>query len=809
MWVLTVTLLSVLVGVANAGNWYVTPTGGGNGTSWNSPWGFNTVNWATVQPGDTVWLSGGLYTSGNMNVTLNGDSSHITTIKRATAKDSACTSAAGWNATTMDQVVELRVGISLSGNGYVTIDGNTNSAQPYGILINHYGVSYIDAPGANGENAISILGIGRTSPISTVTLLRIEFSGRHGVNDSNNSWFFDCFGPFLPGPAATNIRVAYCFCHDEAEFIQLQNVNGVIIEHTKFWNCSMVDPSNHPDVIYLYAAENNVTIRYCDFKDCYYEEIFEWNPDAFAVYVYGNTFWQSPTPPSWMVSGAANQSICWNFKTTATSGDWHVYNNTFWGIQTCFNLDSSEATVSPSSECYNNAYYNSGFSGSVWGANNGYNFAASSSDFVDGAHGNFQLTASSSLRNKGRTLAADGYINVDPNGTVRSTWDVGAYQYGSISTNPVIAVSPQSLSFGPTVTNTSTNLTFAVQNTGGGTLAGTVTVQAPFSIVSGGSTLQSAAYSLGAGQTQTFTVRFTPTALGSTTNNATFTGGGGTTASLSGTGVGTPPTVSAITQSPSDVDPVTAGVQIYSGSTAQYSGSASGPNGLSLTWQWIYTINGGAEVVFQSGTGPVSGISYTYAANAAGSTYVWKLRVSNGVASAESDLTVGVEVPPPPAGSLTFQAPSGTITGTFVVTNGYIFESTDSGITNGGQAVYPFTLTNAGSYVIQALVNAPSTAANSFYINIDAQPTEPTMVWDIPVTTGMTSELVTWRGNGVVDANSPSGFDAQFSPKVFTLSAGPHQLVVVGREPNIQLQTLSLVKTLPPPQNVRILAVGP
>lgn len=83
-------------------------------------------------------------------------------------------------------------------------------------------------------------------------------------------------------------------------------------------------------------------------------------------------------------------------------------------------------------------------------------------------------------------------------------------------------------------------------------------------------------------------------------------------------------------------------------------------------------------------------------------------------------------------------------------------------------------------------------------MNIDAQPTDPTMVWDTPVTSSLTSETVSWRGNGVVSSASPSGLTAQYAPKVFNLSAGTHTLIIRGREGLAQLGTITVAPTTLP-----------
>jgi hypothetical protein len=313
--------------------------------------------------------------------------------------------------------------------------------------------------------------------------------------------------------------------------------------------------------------------------------------------------------------------------------------------------------------------------------------------FVNESALDFHLQTNSPLKDMGVTIAS---FNNDKDGISRpqgAAWDIGPYEISSASpnTNPVISLSPTSLTFGSILTNTTSDLTFTVQNTGGGTLAETATVSAPFSIVSGGS------YSLGANQSQPVTVRFSPKVAGSVTSTVTFTGGGGMVAGVSGTGVN-----------------------------------------------------------------------------------------------------------PPPALSTTFQATSGTITAPFVITSGlagtnYILQSVETTVTNGGQAVYSFMITNAGSYVVQVLVNAPNDAANSLYLNIDAQPQDPTMIWDIPVTTGFEQKLVSWRGNGTPDND-------QFVPQTFNLAVGTHQIIVVGREANVQLQNFTISPAPPVPQNLRIIS---
>jgi len=147
-----------------------------------------------------------------------------------------------------------------------------------------------------------------------------------------------------------------------------------------------------------------------------------------------------------------------------------------------------------------------------------------------------------------------------------------------------------------------------------------------------------------------------------------------------------------------------------------------------------------------------------------------------------------VTVNPAPV-SLTFAATSGTISAPFYVTNGNaIVQSAYTALSASGQAVYNFNVPTAGTYVVTAQTLAPSESYNSFFVNIDAQPTDPTMIWDVPVSTTMTSQTVAWRGNGTTSS-------AQFAPKVFNLTAGAHQLIIRGREGLTQLGTITIAPT--------------
>ena len=147
------------------------------------------------------------------------------------------------------------------------------------------------------------------------------------------------------------------------------------------------------------------------------------------------------------------------------------------------------------------------------------------------------LAAAASLIGHGANESA--YFTTDKDGKARpatGAWDIGAYQYGTNSVpTPILQVTPGSIAYGTILSGTSATNSFTVQNVGTGTLSGTASVVgAPFSILLGGN------YSLGANQSQTVKVVFSPGAASNYTQSVTFTGGSGTNVTVTGTATNAP-----------------------------------------------------------------------------------------------------------------------------------------------------------------------------------------------------------------------------------------------------------------------------
>lgn len=239
----------------------------------------------------------------------------------------------------------------------------------------------------------------------------------------------------------------------------------------------------------------------------------------------------------------------------------------------------------------------------------------------------------------------------------------------------VIRVNPPGLSFPEIGVGQKSDLQLYVTNSGAGTLSGTATTSAPFSVLSGGS------YSLVNGQVWAVTVRYSPIAAGSHNGTIAFTGGGGS----------------------------------------------------------VNQLFGSAFPVFSS---------------------------------------------------LAFRAVDGLVSSPFTVDTGYVLQNTttvgDPEASDAGRAVYGFSIATAGTYVVSAIVQASDTGSDSFYVNVDAEPVDPTMIWDIPLTAGFERRTMSWRGTAT------PGSPPEFAPATFTLAAGVHRLIVRGREPLARLDMIEI-----------------
>jgi hypothetical protein len=103
----------------------------------------------------------------------------------------------------------------------------------------------------------------------------------------------------------------------------------------------------------------------------------------------------------------------------------------------------------------------------------------------------------------------------------------------------------------------------------------------------------------------------------------------------------------------------------------------------------------------------------------------------------------------------------------------------------GGRASARVNVPSAGEYQVSLALNAPHGGADSLFIDFDQEPTAPVTIFDVMPTHEIESRVVNWRGSG--DPEGP-----QFVPKRWALSAGEHTIRIVGREPNLLIDSVTI-----------------
>ena len=215
----------------------------------------------------------------------------------------------------------------------------------------------------------------------------------------------------------------------------------------------------------------------------------------------------------------------------------------------------------------------------------------------------------------GDQAAADGIYSAQWTPSATGTYTITFPGNDKVTVNvanPTISVTPSSLNFGSVYVGNSVDLNFTVANSGGGVLVGTAVTNAPFAIVAGGS------YNLSAGQSQTVTVRFTPTSATNFSNNVNLTGGGD--ANVLVTAVGVPPAALSVTPS-----------SIGQGGTvtATWSGIAT-PTASDWIGLFVPGAVNTAYLAYRSTTGTASGnVPFSIPGTVAPGTYELRLFTNN------------------------------------------------------------------------------------------------------------------------------------------------------------------------------------
>jgi hypothetical protein len=301
---------------------YVDATASGkkDGSSWENAWSDTTaVNWNLLQPGDTLWISGGVsgltYSGFNLNGKGGEGDDHVTI---------RCSQAPGRNG-----MVTIKGGISFMGRTNIIMNGarNDNFVIPTSVtdmwqITNNIGIR-IDSSG----NGIVV----SRAENSKIMWLDIR-AGTPNVNRSHGIWL-NCYSS-----AVENMEIAYNYIHDcTADGINIggsgvddnpwgnvvvhhnvifRNVddgiqiggNGLTAHHNIIGHRNLESTGGHPDSIqpsggrYMHIYNN---VLYNSWNAWFYSEIRasgEWS-EVGDIYFYGNLCY---TERDWVGLSAQN-----------------------------------------------------------------------------------------------------------------------------------------------------------------------------------------------------------------------------------------------------------------------------------------------------------------------------------------------------------------------------------------------------------------------------------------------------------------------------------------------------------------------
>ncbi len=730
-------LLFLTMTSARAATWYVdnAATGSNIGTSWANAWtAFSSIVWGSsgVKAGDKLYISGGTtsktYTTA-LTVGASGTAGNPITI----ALDAA-------NASHNGTVIFNTAGITLQKN-YVTLDGNVNGVSHL-VITNIYNAGDRVAAWAISDYSFGTTGV----KIYYVTVARCN----NGINLSGSTGYEigHCLFTNILGDAAimviqstggfdANLIYSNRFYVPGwgADRIQCGNGNSIF---GNYFSSSLSTGSEirgqHPDTIQVAGQYNKIYNN--DFVDGGDSDIdFSWSY-AWGHYdhlwIYNNVFRTTSNRASYHTDAYPDYIRFYGDpgtkKPILTMQDVKICNNTFvdnpYYDAVHFYGYNGSPTAS-GNEIKNNLFYNCGPNSSTRAL-----LISQSSGFTSESwslDGNLYYYPGSA----GAYLAVNGSVQT------ASSWIAAQEAHGK------------------------TNAPFFVRYAA-------YEADNDFHLASS----DTAARNAGVNLSSYFTTDKDSNPRGTTWSIGAYEYGSG--------GSSTNPVISV---SPGSLDfgLMAAGATNYLTFTVKNAGVGT-LIGTSSVPTGAFSIISGAVYTLTSGQS--SSVTVQFSPTVAGAINQTVTFTGGDGATA---IVSGVAVSPPIPGSLTFEAEAGSVTAPFVVASGYIYQTSETSVTAGGRAIYNFTITNAGDYVIQATVNAPNDAANSLFVNIDAEPQDPSMTWQIPITTGFEARIVNAQGNGTFD-------HPQFVRKVFKLTIGPHQLIIRGREANTQLDRLTLMQ---------------
>ena len=635
--ILRLLILLLTLATANAASsWYVSPTGSGNGTL-GSPGALTTAlaatGWASaIVPGDTLYLRAGTY-AGAFSSSLAGSLGLPVTIRPYTGERAIIDS--------------QNIGIGLTINGaYTWLWGlevmNSNiptraesATRTTGIFIQAANCKVINT--IAHDNWVGIL--------ASESATGSEFYGNISYNNGSQGDAPDRghgHGFYVQNDTGTMLL------RDNIAFNQFGNgiqcygtaahVNGITVDRNISWDNGVlrrdgdreinivVDSATQPIISitvrsnYCYASANMVNIM-MGLKEtsaltqgtAYVTNNYSGGGQIGAdwwtnLVVTGNTFRGGRGARS---TGGLSATTLWDLNTYVSEGnfysnwvniDWQHWTNSFG-----YDFNSTYANANPTgidkfvipntyeSGRANVVIYNWNLANNVSVDFTGY-IAPGASYTIKNAANYFGpivksgLYASGSLSLPMTNLTVATPVGVTTPAATGPQFNVFIVE--SSTSGAVISVTPSSRDYGAILVFDVKDLTFSVQNSGTDTLAGSASVTPPYTILSGGT------YSLGAGLSQTVTVRYAPTVVGTNIGTVLFTGAAGAVAAVTGGATNLVPVI-AVTPASRDVGTILINTTtnttygVTNTGTGILAGSASVGSPFTVISNWTYNLGAG------------------------------------------------------------------------------------------------------------------------------------------------------------------------------------------------------------------------
>lgn len=743
--------------------------GSNNGTDWNNA--YTTLPSSTLlSRGDTVYVADGDYLSDFVLQKPPSGSTFIT-IKKATVSSHG--PATGWLDSYGDgqaNIPHFIIGSSSGTSaGWFDVDFRSSHVTGgYGVRIDGgadnacISVMY----GMEEYRSVYLRGFHLDGPLGSGDGVQDFAVGIDMVESSGTGTVWPQYHDFL---IANNRLRGFA----TALFIAAHTGAGVItMEYNSFEDGRQVGP-DHQNVVY--GQFDKGIFRY--------NRVFNWNVEGVMVCGFGTSTWKIHGNVFYKPDDGGTSSSDRGVEFHGNYGpyvDNEVYNNTFHGDFGSGAVRAQSGASHSNTRIQNNLLVGSaGIQNEVGGGlvvNN--NISTNTSVFVDVNNNDYHIK----YHLPGTSLAAE--FNTDPDGSTRTTWDVGAYENGSAAFPPVITSITDILGTNGIAFSYSIVVSNGATSYGATNLPAGLSVNSVSGIISG-----------------------TPSATVTNSIGLFATNASGFDFEVNTLSILPPTPVMSVTPSSLTYN------FIATNTTGDITFTVTNIVPGTTLAGWVTNITPPFDVVqtgdnrkFSLTDGQSTNFTLRYSPTSVGQNSGTVTFVGG---NGSSNTLVGAAFPM--SGTTNW-----TMTNSLVilpmlknVAGNYVSSTnqTDEPDT-GGIATFGWSASSAGTIKLLALANAPSGSDNSFFAYVNPPGTalaSPSagIVWDVIETPSAFTPIVGVhkRGNGTFD--TPESLT-----NAFPVVVGVNQITIMSREANTQLRTLLIQFTADAPSDPLRVATG-